>query len=293
MSTALTIKEINFYRENGYLLLNNFFDAQRMTAALAAINDILSIEKITTVAELEPRDPAIVRRIWGTTFKHPFYAAMAEDEKLLDAIACLIGDNIIFHYSKINMKAPHIGSPVEWHQDFSYYPHTNTDLLSCLIYLDDADPENGCLQVIPGSHKSKLYSHEINGYFRGKVALENLPPNFNSIHLAATAGSVILLHCLTLHASTENKSNKPRRVFLPAYRAADAYPIHLGKYTADHEITTKIIRGQIAKQARLEAGCWALPFPEKEFNSLYELQEGSHLQKARTKGGYYGHTLDK
>jgi len=85
-------------------------------------------------------------------------------------IQSLIGENILFHYSKLNMKGPKVGSIVEWHQDFSYYPHTNTDLLTALIFFDNATQENGCLQVIPGSHKNGLLSHDIDGFFRGKIS---------------------------------------------------------------------------------------------------------------------------
>ena len=57
------------------------------------------------------------------------FERLAADPALLDCIQQLIGDNVLFHYSKINMKGPKVGSIVKWHQDFSYYPHTNSDPL--------------------------------------------------------------------------------------------------------------------------------------------------------------------
>ena len=67
------------------------------------------------------------------------------------------------------MKPAGIGSPVEWHQDLSYYPLTNRDSISILFYLDDASAKNGCLQVIPDRHKGPLLDHTENGFFQGRV----------------------------------------------------------------------------------------------------------------------------
>ena len=67
------------------------------------------------------------------------------DDRILNRIKLLIGPNIAFQHSKLNMKPAKVGSIVEWHQDLAYFPHTNTNLVTTLIYLDDAPKENGCL----------------------------------------------------------------------------------------------------------------------------------------------------
>jgi ectoine hydroxylase-related dioxygenase (phytanoyl-CoA dioxygenase family) len=171
----LSPEMINFYQKYGYLLIDEFFSAEIIKQSKCAINEILEIDNAEDVAEMEPNNTQQARRIWGPDYKHEFFDTMIKNEKLLDAISCLIGNNIIFHYSRINMKPPKIGSPVEWHQDFAYNPHTNTDLITCMLYLDDADRHNGCLQVIPGSHRDGLYDHYIDHYFRGKVRPDKLP----------------------------------------------------------------------------------------------------------------------
>ncbi len=71
--------------------------------------------------------------------------------------------------SKINLKAPHYGSPVEWHQDWAFYPHTNDDMLAVGVMLDDAFMENGPLMVVPGSHKGPTWDHHSGGYFCGAM----------------------------------------------------------------------------------------------------------------------------
>ena len=68
------------------------------------------------------------------------------------------------------MKAAHYGSPVEWHQDWAFYPHTNDDILAIGVMLDDTDLENGPLMVVPGSHKGPVWNHHgEDGRFAGLV----------------------------------------------------------------------------------------------------------------------------
>jgi ectoine hydroxylase-related dioxygenase (phytanoyl-CoA dioxygenase family) len=282
----LSERQKDFYFNNGYLVIESVFDTDRIAATHAAIAALLSPTNTEKVYESEPADVATVRRIWSPTLKHPVFEQMAADPALLDLIEPFLGENILFHYSKLNMKGPKFGSPVYWHQDFSYYPHTNTDLLSAIIFLDDSTVHNGCLRVVPGSHRRGLRCHEMDGFFRGRVSDVD---ESEAVNVEVPAGGVILLHCLTLHASALNKSNLPRRAFLPAYRAADALPIYFGPHAAHNEPGVKLLRGQHSRFARVESGVYRMPIAEREFGSLYEVQEGSHLRKpvvAMSKTGY-------
>jgi phytanoyl-CoA hydroxylase len=169
ITNKLETNEIETYHQMGYLLVQKLFNDLEISQALAAIQEMLARDAPSSIAELEPEDSNAIRRIWSPTKRHKIFDDIACSDKLLDRVESLIGPNILFHYSKLNMKAPRVGSIVEWHQDFSYYPHTNSDLLSCLIYLDDADISNGCLEVIPGSHRRGILNHYIDGFFRGKL----------------------------------------------------------------------------------------------------------------------------
>jgi ectoine hydroxylase-related dioxygenase (phytanoyl-CoA dioxygenase family) len=208
------------------------------------------------------------------------------DPRLLDAVEQLIGPDILFHYSKLHMKGPRVGSVVEWHQDFSYYPHTNTDLATAMIYLDDATTENACLQALPGSHKLGLANHYVDGYFRGKVTGPDAPDPTRAVPLEAPAGSVVFIHCLLLHCSAPNRSDRFRRSFFAAYRAADAYPIYFGPHASHNEPGVKLLRGKTSEVARVEAGTWRLPLSERPFGSLFQLQEEAHVPAGAATTGY-------
>lgn len=274
------------YRDRGFLLVENLFSADEADAALAAISELLDAPELSTVAEPEPEDPSVARRIWSPAKRHPLFEQMAADPRLLDIIEQLIGPNILLHYSKLHLKGAKVGSVVDWHQDFSYYPHTNTDLLTAMIYFDDANRDNACLHVVPGSHKRGLANHYVDGHFRGKVTGPEMPDLSQAVPLEAPAGSVIFIHCLLLHYSPPNRSDQFRRAYLPAYRAADSYPIYFGPHASHNEPGIKLLRGSPSNSARVEAGNWVLPLAERKFGSLFELQEGSHTTKGASAAGY-------
>lgn len=292
MGNALSQKQVDFYRENGFCVAEGILDAELIEKARAVIDGLLGSADLAGVAEAEPEDASKARRIWAPTSRDALFADLAEDSRLLDAIEQLIGPDIVLQYSKLNVKPPRVGSVVEWHQDFSYYPHTNTDLVAALIYLDDATRENACLRVVAGSHQHGLLSHESDGHFVGKL------PSLSGVGLSdsaivdceGSAGSVVFIHPLLVHSSEKNLSDLYRRVFIPSYRAADALPIYYGPHAAHNEPTAKLVRGNASRTVRSEAGVWRLPIAEAEFNSLYQIQEGSHVSDGtKSSTGYFAH----
>jgi hypothetical protein len=282
---------VNDYFSNGYAILTDVFNDKDIAKARSVVDEVVAnAVDLGSVAELEPSNPSIPRRIWAPSARYPEFASMARNARLLDRLEPLLGPNIELQYTKLNMKGPKVDSVVEWHQDFSYYPHTNTDLLSVLIYLDDATDENACLQVVPQSHKRGLLDHSIDGWFRGKVT--DPAAVKGAVSVPGKAGTCVVLHCLTLHASPKNFSDRYRRVYIPAYRAADARPIYFGPHAAHNE-PGEVVRGQRVGHARVQAQQVRLPIAEQQFGSLFELQEGVHVKErsvARRTG--YESTID-
>ena len=112
----------------------------------------------------------------------------------------------------------------EWHQDYPFFPHSNYDLVAVLIHIDEATKENGCLRIIPGSHKQGPQMHVFakDGAFSSKLADQAVLGDESSWHYAeCPAGGVELHHCNMLHSSTANRGTKPRSVLIFQYRAAD------------------------------------------------------------------------
>jgi phytanoyl-CoA hydroxylase len=273
------------YRDNGYVSRPGLLD----TACLKTLlNEIERISDGNTLAshdktrlEMEPDqkpDGRLVRRIYEPCSRYEPFRELSESPTILDAVESLLGPDLLFHYSKINMKPPSIGSVVEWHQDLSYYPLTNSSSLAVLIYLDDADVENGCLQMIPGRQNGPLLNHTWDGYFVGKV-VEPVDES-QAVPVEGKAGTAIFMHCMTPHASVTNRSNRARRTLILSYRAADAFPVYVGDVTGELEGSTRLVRGKLADSARFSFQQFAMPRRKQHVASLYELQELSRKQTA-------------
>ncbi len=275
-----TPEQIDHYNREGYVVYPDFVSGADLDALKAEIDRISAgntrADHDSERMEMEPdQDPdgTLVRRIYEPcTYYEPF-RTFSESPALLDCVDQLFGPNLLFHYSKINMKPQNIGSVVEWHQDLSYYPLTNRDSVSILFYLDDTSEENGCLKVIPRRHTAPLMSHSTDGFFRGRVTEE--VDDSDAVLLEGTGGTAIFMSCMTPHASAINASERPRKTLILSYRAADAFPIHCGVMSNKIEAHSRLVRGKRASAARFSMTDFPIPQYEDEIASLYDLQERS------------------
>jgi Phytanoyl-CoA dioxygenase (PhyH) len=284
----LTPEQIAQYHAEGYTLLPHFLSRSEVDTILA---DIEGLTGTATVAqhdaarlEMEPNqgpEGKKVRRLYEPCTYYPRFRSLSESGKLLDVLEQLIGPNLVFHLSKVNMKPAVLGSVVDWHQDLTYYPLTNTDSVTVLFYLDDADSANGCLQVIPRLHREPVLDHTSEGIFQGRVT--ETVDTAKAVSLEGKAGSAIFMHCLTPHSSAPNLSTKSRTTLIMAYRAADAFPIHLNTRTEAQEAHVRLVRGQEAAAARFGLNSFPIPRFPRNTKSLYELQELSRQGLAARK----------
>jgi phytanoyl-CoA hydroxylase len=275
---VLTADQVAQYRCDGYVVYPGLLSSHEVDALLSEVeavcagNTLASHDK--TRVEMEPNqgaDGTRVRRVYEPCTHYPRFRALSESEKLLECVEQLLGPDLTFHYSKINMKPPAIGSVVEWHQDLSYYPLTNPDSVSILFYLDDADVGNGCLQVIPGRHREPLLDHTRDGFFQGRVT-EPVDES-KVVPLEGKAGSVIFMDAMTPHASVTNTSARSRRTLILSYRAADAFPIYVGDMTVSGEAHVRHVRGERPTRARFAMpDQFPIPHYPRHTASLYELQ---------------------
>ncbi len=269
---------VDQFQQDGFCAAEGFLNRKEVAGFLNSIERISTGATVehhdATRLEMEPdqeREGSRVRRIYEPCTYYPEFRALSDSKKFLDTLAQLLGENLLFHYSKINMKPPEIGSVVEWHQDLAYYPLTNSDSLAVLVYLDDADRSNGCLQVIPGVHRNGILNHSCDGFFRGQIT-EPVDVS-KAIALEGVAGAAIFLHGMTPHASAPNTSGYARRTLILGYRAADAYPIFAGETTLHAELHVRLVRGEWCPLARF--GTQSVPIPRFQDvpKSLYELQQ--------------------
>ena len=279
---SISQDQINFYNEKGYLIVEDVL-SQDEIKELGSITDNF-VEKSKNITkhnedfDLEPghsKENPKLRRIKKPEKQHPIYEKTLMHPKILDVVEDLIGPNIRTLGGKLNMKAPGGGAQVEWHTDWAFYPHTNDDILEVGIPLDDMEIENGCLMAIPGSHKWEAISHHEDGVFVGAVS-ENDFKMEDAVPFVLKAGSISLHHVRALHGSAPNMSNRPRRLLLQGYLAADAFPLQSNLSTSEdwNEWNSNMLRGESTNRPRLENVPVVFPQPKPEgAGSIFEIQE--------------------
>ena len=101
-----------------------------------------------------------------------------------------------------------------------------------------------------------------------------------AVSIEGKKGTVVFFNGLAPHASSPNRSSRPRRTLILGYRAADAFPIYLGEMSSKGELFVRLVRGQRSNVARFDMDRVFVPHYPRETKSLYELQELSHQQQA-------------
>jgi phytanoyl-CoA hydroxylase len=285
----LSQEQIHHFRTEGFVVVPSLFSPTDLSAIDEAIGELteraFESDDSDSIMEFESErvdGRPVPRRIYNPFEQHAAFRGLATDERILDRIERLIGPDFNLQHSKLNMKPAGVGSPVEWHQDFAYFPHTNDDLVTTLVYLDDASEENGCLQVLPRHHHHFFDHTAIDGSFAGMITEEIDDGRFGrAVPLPAPSGSVIFMHCVLPHSSLPNRSSRSRRTLIVEYRAADSIPLYFGPMTAATERMTHPIRGKAARFARFGGVAPLIPQVGDNYASLYELQERTKQQVGR------------
>jgi phytanoyl-CoA hydroxylase len=271
--------QLEFYRQNGYLVVNNVLDAGLLDLVRRQLSDILRgarhITQHTPIYDLEPShrpEAPRVRRIKTPHLHFPLFRELTRHAGLINILRALLGPDVRLHGSKINIKAPRYGSPVEWHQDWAFYPHSNDDLLAVGIMLDDCKVDNGAMLVLPGSHRGPVYDHHANGAFCGAMDPTQTPLAFDeAVPLTGTAGSMSFHHVRAVHGSAQNLSDKPRALLLYEFAAADAWPLAGVSDLAAFD--ARMVVGSPTIEPRLEKVPVRMPLPPApRQGSIYENQ---------------------
>jgi phytanoyl-CoA hydroxylase len=270
------------YREAGYLVVPDLLEDGLVRELQEAIDVIVAgargVTGHTHVYDLEPGHRPEAPRVRRIKTPHRFFPAfdrLARDPRLVEILRRLLGPAVRLHGSKINLKAPHYGSPVEWHQDWAFYPHTNDDLLAAAVMLEDCTRDNGPLMVVPGSHRGPVHDHHAGGIFCGAVDPAAIKAEIDrAVPLTGRAGSVSFHHVRLLHGSAQNLSSRPRPLLLYEYAAADAWPLlgvsDLGDFDA------RLVAGEPSIEPRLVPVPVRLPLPPAcHQGSIYENQTGA------------------
>ena len=142
---------------------------------------------------------------------------------VLDAVEALIGHDILVWNTAVLIKKPHDRDFVSWHQDIYYWGNDPAHVVGAWVALADSTPENGCVRVIPGSHKWGVLPHkdtfgEDNMLSRGQQIVQPIAEDL-AVDMALRAGEMSLHHTATVHGSRPNRSDTWRIGFVITYMA--------------------------------------------------------------------------
>jgi len=275
--------DVAAYRRDGVIVVPEVVDRETLTRVRQVIAELVAgaaeVSEHTDVYDLEPshtRENPRVRRIKTPHKVHPIFNEIVRSQKVIDILTKLIGPGLRLHGSKLNMKSAHYGSPVEWHQDWAFYPHTNDDVLAIGVLLDDCDLENGPMLVTPGTHTREVWNHHgEDGYFAGLIDPDLIRDEIaRAVPCIGKAGSMSFHHVRALHGSALNTSNRPRNLLLYEVAASDAWPL-MGVKDFD-EFNSRLLTGEIIITPRIAEVPVRMPLPPAQRQgSIYENQSAA------------------
>ena len=229
--------DVDFYRKNGYVLSRGVFRQDEMVTMQREIEALFERAEgagrkteatwrggwreaagVGTATAVQTR----VDSIHNVQNHSALFTRMLVDDRLVDRAAELIGPNVQLHHTKLHNKPPSVGSPFPMHQDYPYFPHHGDSMIAAIVHVDDATVDNGCLCIVPGSHKLGPIDHDHDGSFY--LPLDDWPLE-KAIAVEAKAGDVLFFGYCMVHGSYVNRSNRPRRIVLVQMRSPADYPL--------------------------------------------------------------------
>ncbi|MEM8987596.1 MAG: phytanoyl-CoA dioxygenase family protein [Pseudomonadota bacterium] len=297
----LSQEQLDTYWEKGYVVVPGMMSAEVVADLSDAVDSFVEasrkIDKSDGVFDIDDAHTAenpILRRIKNPQDQHSAFKAVLSNPRVVQALTQILGPNVRLYTGtqKVNLKPVGEQAPVNWHQDWATYPHTNDSLVAMSVFIDDVTEENGPILGVPGTHRGPAYDHNgEDGFFVGAIDAKKTGLDVSKAEsLTGPAGSVSFHHVRVVHGSVVNRSDHTRRLLIYACAAADAWPLS-GTYTPRiigpkegesltlEEYDARMISGEATLEPRLEKVPARLPQPiARNAGSVYEIQrnfEGS------------------
>lgn len=247
----LSDEQVEQFWEDGFIIVENLLDPDEVASLLAHAEWVASGKATHIPAgqlQVEPsvaaggtqaeNDADSLRKMSHLAFYDEEFENHARNPKILDVIESLLGTDIKLYQDQLFMKPPRIGSRQRYHQDMPLGFYIDPpDMVTCWAALTDSTIENGCVWMLPGTHKfgiteqSKWAEYEQMSV-EGSLAEER--------PLELKAGDCSFHHGLILHSSRPNLTNQRRRGYATHYVSAEC------RYTgpSDRENDAMLMRGK-------------------------------------------------
>lgn len=244
----LTEEQVADFERNGFIIVRGLFGSEEIDLLhRTALADKALDQK--SFGRADGEGGTVRLSLWN----HPgdnVYGMFARSSRLVDSMEQLLGGEVYHYHSKMILKDARTGGAWAWHQDYGYWYHFGClypYMASASIAVDKATRENGCLQIIKGSHKLGRVDHTLTGDQAGAdqervdAALEKM----ELVYCEADPGDVVFFHGNVLHRSDQNRSDNPRWSMVIAFNAARNDPYKPGQhpnYTPLHKVGAGAIK---------------------------------------------------
>ena len=231
-------EELDFYWKNGYTVVHNLIEAEKRNRWLERLDDLVEgrvepsenmlIMKDVMVAKgaVQPgtRQEAIAKI--QDYEKDPVLDTYTTDDNILDCIEQIIGHDVQTIHTMLINKPPNVDGRHPLHQDLLYFPFRPADrIVASWTALERITKENGCLVVVPGTHRGELLEHgnpdieHLNmGYFGARGIDDEIEKR---VHLEMEPGDTVFFHPVLIHGSGRNRTQHFRRAISAHYTALD------------------------------------------------------------------------
>jgi len=222
-TTTLTPQQIDLFHKDGYVIVKNFLTPAAVEKLYTtAIGDNTMENNAMNVTDQTGKNSKL--SLWFTPGNDVF-GYLTRSERLVNSVAALLdSDAPVCHYhSKLMQKEPKVGGAWEWHQDYGYWYKNQfmfpDQLISVMVALTPANKQNGCLQVIKGSHKLGRINHGFAGEQVGAdmVMVNNALKTMDLVYVEIEPGDALFFHSNILHRSEANLSDHPRWSIISCY----------------------------------------------------------------------------
>lgn len=205
----ITQEQLDFFHAQGYLPWGKVLDDEQIDVLRSAYDSAFSD---LASKELAGSGSRMLQILNLGERSLPFHR-LRHHEPILEVLRALLGPNLQLFHDQALWKPAHDGGPVHWHQDNSYWNLRPATAISCWLTLDDADADNGTMQVIPGSHLHPVRHLPTPDSSALTDASAGLDVS-RAVTVPVVAGACLFHHCHTLHYTAPNRSERQRRAFI-------------------------------------------------------------------------------
>lgn len=219
----MTAENIAFYKDQGYLVVPDLLDADSINALKKETAEIFRGNRGDIDGLLDPEDlpdAELLKKYIAIHFPHKISALINTylfNAKVIEILQGIVSPNLKCMQSILFVKAPGKAGQ-SWHQDEYYIPTRDKSLVGAWIAIDDATIENGCLWIIPGSHKAGYMINRVPNHSSEYQDVDSADTSgydrSSMIPVEVRAGSVVFFNGYTLHSSLRNKTTDCFRMAL-------------------------------------------------------------------------------